>query len=125
MQHQFHFGKKFYLDHKTGYWISTDHPRVRAHVWVWRNEKGPIPRKHHVHHIDGNKSNNDISNLDCLHERDHYRLHLTDEKRQWARKWIEEIRPLTKEWHKSEEGRKWHRQHAKEMNWGKFDLPLK
>lgn len=112
MEHQFHFGKKFYIDKKTGYWISTTEPRIRAHVWVWINTKGEIEKFHHIHHKDGNKSNNDVGNLDKILDKDHYKLHLTDEKREWSRQWANEIRPLTKEWHRSEEGRKWHVEHG-------------
>ena len=118
MQHQYHFGKKFYIDKKTGYWISTCCPKVRAHVWVWRKTNGSIPKTHHVHHKDGNKSNNNINNLECLHRSDHFKVHLTEERRQWSRKWAEVIRPLTKVWHRSEEGRKWHREHGKKV-WAK------
>lgn len=113
MEHQIHFGKKFYQDKKTGYWISTTSPRIRAHVWVWINHHGDIPKKHHVHHIDENKSNNDISNLQCLSATAHLSGHITEEKKEWAKKWVEVIRPMTKEWHASEEGRAWHREHGK------------
>jgi hypothetical protein len=43
---------------------------------------------------------------------DHQRSHWTKEKREQARKHAEKIRPLTKEWHASEEGRKWHKNHG-------------
>jgi len=112
MQYQFHFGKKFYLDHKTGYWISTTCPKIRAHRWVWENINGKIPKNCHIHHIDENKSNNDISNLKCLYYEDHLSLHVNEESRQRAREWINQIRPLTKKWHRSEEGKKWHSIHA-------------
>src|SRR5689334_25155265 len=112
MEHQYHFGKTFYLDKKTGYWISTSCPKIRAHVWVWINHNGDIPKKHHIHHIDENKSNNNIENLRCIHYHEHYRLHITEEKREWSRKWIEVIRPLTKKWHASEEGLQWHSKHG-------------
>ena len=34
-----------------------------------------------------------------------------EEKKEWVKKHLEEIRPLTKEWHKSKEGREWHKKH--------------
>ena len=113
MQHQIYFGRKFYLDKKNGYWISTDCPRIRAHVWVWINNFGEIEKGMHIHHIDENKSNNDISNLRKITVRHHISQHMTPEKIERAKEWIGTIRPLTKEWHASEEGIKWHSNHAK------------
>lgn len=113
MDYQFHFGKKFYLDKKTGYWISTTMPKIRAHVWVWEsfnNEK--VPKGFHVHHVDGNKSNNDISNLLLMHPKQHVNHHFTDERREKARKHVNNIRSLTKAWHASEEGKAWHKFHG-------------
>ena len=112
MEHQNHFGKKFYQDKKTGYWISTTSPRIRAHVWVYENHHRNISKGFHIHHIDGNKSNNEISNLQALSVKDHFSKHDSEERRKKNLKHIEEIRPLTKEWHCSEEGIEWHRQHG-------------
>lgn len=114
MEHQLHFGKKFYLDKKTGYWISTCCPKVRAHVWVWINHYGKIEKGLHIHHIDGNKSNNHISNLQIISPKYHVYIHLTEERRKKASEWMEIIRPLTKSWHSSEKGHKWHSNHAKQ-----------
>ena len=114
MVHQIHFGRKFYLDKKKGYWISVDYPRVRAHVWVWKKIKGSIPKDHHIHHIDENKSNNSIDNLQCLHKTKHLSIHASKEEvKERSRKLMDQIRPLTKKWHASEEGRKWHSEHGK------------
>ena len=112
MQYQEHFGKKFYLDHKTGYWISTTCPKIRAHVWVWIHHHCEVEKGFHIHHIDGNKSNNDISNLKKMSEHDHLSHHMTTERRKWAREWVGVIRPLTKKWHSSEEGHLWHKKHG-------------
>lgn len=112
MQYQEHFGKRFYLDQVTGYWISTCCPKIRAHRWVWMCNHGEIEDGFHIHHIDGNKSNNNIENLQKVKESEHYKMHLTEERRDWARKWAEVIRPLTKSWHRSEEGRAWHKKHG-------------
>lgn len=45
------------------------------HRYVWMKERGLIPPKYHVHHIDGDKSNNKIENLTLLHASEHTRLH--------------------------------------------------
>lgn len=113
MEHQIHYGKKFYLDHKTGYWICTNKKKIRAHRWVWENNLGEISEGFHIHHKDGNKSNNHISNLEMISAFDHLSLHASlPENKEKSRKWCEVIRPLTKEWHRSEEGKKWHIEHG-------------
>lgn len=47
---------------------------------VWMSVNGPIPldedgRTYEIHHIDGNRSNNCISNLKCVSIKDHYNIH--------------------------------------------------
>lgn len=47
---------------------------------IWSDHFGPIPkdefnRSYEIHHIDGNRSNNDISNLQCVTLREHYDIH--------------------------------------------------
>lgn len=122
VDHQEHFGRLFYKDLKTGYWISTDYPRIRAHQWVWINIHGKIPKGLHIHHKDENKSNNSIDNLSILDPSQHQALHykLNPLKREKARKWINEIRPLASKWHGSEEGIAWHKYHAAKERFGKW-----
>src|SRR6185295_18972098 len=111
MEHQIHFGKKFYKDLKTGYWISTSAKKIRAHVWVWERHNGRRPKGFHVHHKDENKSNNDISNLEIIEAQKHMALHMSaPERKQQSSKLAEKIRPLTKAWHASEDGRRWHKE---------------
>lgn len=48
---------------------------------IWERNFGPIPiddlgRSYHIHHIDGNRNNNDVTNLLCLSAEEHYLLHL-------------------------------------------------
>ena len=120
-EHQEHFGRLFYQDKKIGYWISIDYPRIRAHRWVWINIHGDIPKGYHIHHKDEDKSNNAITNLELIEASRHCRIHMTKEKREWASKWVEVIRPLTKAWHASEEGKKWHIYHAEKCKFGKWE----
>ena len=112
MEHQFHFEKKFYQDKKTGYWISTACPKIRAHVWVWKCHFGEIEKGFHIHHIDGNKSNNDISNLEKLTVKQHISKHDSPQRKKANKAHFDEIRHLTKEWHASPVGIEWHRQHG-------------
>lgn len=89
---------------------------VYLHRQVWEDQYGKIPDGYQIHHKDGDTANNDISNLELLENSEHQRLHggtLSDAERDKLRKRVDEIRHLTVKWHRSEEGRAWHREHAK------------
>lgn len=48
---------------------------------IWQDHYGPIPvdeigRSYEIHHIDGNKKNNNITNLIALSIKDHFEIHL-------------------------------------------------
>lgn len=125
MIRQEHFGKKFYLDKKTGYWISTCCPKIRAHRWVWNNIHGIIPKGYHIHHKNEDKSDNRIENLELIHSFRHLSLHANKpENKERMRKVAEKYRDLTKLWHASEEGKTWHRLHAIKCKFGLND-PIK
>jgi len=112
-KHQIHFNKKFYIDKDKGYWISTTCPKIRAHAWVWINNRGSIPKGCHIHHKDGDKSNNSIENLELMAQSEHLKLHmLTPERRKQSKDAADKYRHLTKAWHASEEGRAWHKAHG-------------
>jgi hypothetical protein len=87
------------------------------HRDVWREKHGEIPKGFHVHHKDGDPANNDILNLECVSGKDHFVLHKetrsTNSKRPEHLALLERIRPMTVDWHKSDEGRAWHRENAK------------
>lgn len=47
---------------------------------LWKSHNGSIPidsegRPYEIHHIDGDRSNNDISNLVCVSIKEHYAIH--------------------------------------------------
>lgn len=117
-------GIRFYRDGK-GYWLGQTkgadgrQHRIRLHTYVWEKHNGPIPDGYEIHHIDRNTDNNEIKNLVMLTVEEHRALHaslLTDEKRQAYRENLDKTaRPKAKEWHASEEGRKWHSMHGKEV----------
>lgn len=46
-----------------------------THRLVWEYHNGPIPHNHEIHHIDEDKTNNNISNLFMIEERLHGSLH--------------------------------------------------
>lgn len=45
------------------------------HVIVWEKFFGKIPDGYQIHHIDGNKANNDIENLQLVTALEHRRIH--------------------------------------------------
>ena len=60
-----------------GYWrvVGRDGKWHRLHRACWEAYNGPIPKTWVVHHIDGNRQNNAIANLQCMLHGDHTRLH--------------------------------------------------
>lgn len=110
---------KFTRDNKTGYYLNST-IRKRLHRYVWEFYNGDIEKGFDIHHIDGNKSNNDISNLAKLPRSKHAEYHgniQTDElinKKRVNMK--EKVLPAAIEWHRSEEGRKWHSKHSLEIS---------
>lgn len=111
--HQQHFGRLFYLDKQKGYWISTTSPRTRAHQWIWFNHHGKQPKGYHLHHKNGDKSDNRIDNLELISASRHSSIHMQcPERKKFAAENCNRIRPLTKKWHASVEGRKWHIAHG-------------
>jgi len=42
---------------------------------IYENNKGKIPKGYEIHHIDGNRNNNDISNLISISIQEHYDIH--------------------------------------------------
>lgn len=111
-------GYKFRKDKKSGYWLcSTLHKRL--HRYIYEKYNGKIPEGMQVHHIDHNKDNNEISNLMLLTRKEHDRIHfeeMTEEEKERRRKNLKEnAMPKAKEWHKSEEGRKWHLEHYEKV----------
>ncbi len=59
------------------YYISTKKNNgALLHRLVYEKHYGPIPKGFVVHHIDGDKSNFDISNLVLLSNSNHHSLHM-------------------------------------------------
>jgi hypothetical protein len=64
------YGRVRYIDQETG------EPCFEfLHRLVWEHYNGPIPEDHCIHHIDGDITNNRISNLACVAKDDHSRMH--------------------------------------------------
>lgn len=94
----------------------------RLHREVWQYHNGEVPSGYHVHHIDGDRSNNSIENLALMEGRDHLSEHMKAPDRvEHSKKAIEIARVAASKWHGSEDGREWHSHHGKE-NWQKREM---
>lgn len=111
-KYQYFDGVKFTRDEKTGYYLNST-IRKRLHRFVWEYYNGPIPKGYVVHHIDEDKSNNAIENLELMKLGSHSRLHLSEYARKNYKRMMSNLdevaRPAANEWHKSETGREWHK----------------
>ena len=72
LQHVEFNGRK-YTRRNTGYYGCTTESRQLLHRDVWEHHKGPIPDGWDIHHIDCNRENNTIDNLECLPKAEHTR----------------------------------------------------
>ncbi len=48
-----------------------------VHRLVWEDNNGEIPKSNIVHHINGDKKDNRIENLQCLSRSEHRTKHLS------------------------------------------------
>lgn len=103
-------GERFYL---CGNYYQ--HKGRRLHRVIWEHYHGAIPYGYDVHHIDGDRSNNNIKNLMLLPRSIHHALHMSDENRKiQSRKSIKIASAHAKEWHKSKAGLEWHSKQGKD-----------
>lgn len=54
---------------------------MSKHRKIWESINGPIPKdefgfSYEIHHIDGNRKNNDITNLMCVSIQEHLNIHM-------------------------------------------------
>ena len=108
--------RKYFLSYTTKN-LQRKNPKG-LHVAIWEYvHNQEVPKGYVVHHIDGNTFNNNPQNLECISLREHLELHkesrISYGKSEAGKKHLEEIRELASKWHKSEEGREWHKEHAK------------
>lgn len=78
------------------------------HREIYKNEVGEIPDGNHIHHIDKNPLNNDVTNLQCLTMQEHHSLHSREycnTHKEKIRANLDRIRPMTKVWQQSEAGK--------------------
>lgn len=93
----------------------------RLHRVVWEYFNGEIPDGFDVHHKDENTFNNSVENLEIIEQHKHQSIHIKKrvvENREWFDRFRTAGIEAAKVWHGSEEGNKWHSNHAKEMGFG-------
>ena len=67
-------GKKYTL-RNNGYLACTDGVRSSMHRDVWCFHNGEIPENYDIHHINGDKTDNRLENLEILPKSEHTKLH--------------------------------------------------
>lgn len=67
-------GRKFTL-RNNGYYGATTGDRAMMHRVVWEHHFGRIPHDHDIHHVDGDRLNNDLANLRLIAKAEHTRHH--------------------------------------------------
>jgi len=111
MKHAFFDGETFGLD-AHGYFCRSS-TNKKLHRCVYEYHFGKIEDGYHIHHKDFNKFNNNIYNLEKLSHSEHISLHA--KKRCLDKEWFDKFQSLgtesAKEWSKTDEGRKWYKQH--------------
>lgn len=113
------FNGKVYYKYQNEKYFTKGTSKLHRDVWEYHN--GKIKKGYHIHHKDFNKENNNINNLELLSAKDHSAIHENNRDDKFIQKrkeHLENIRPLTKIWHKSDEGKEWHKKHAKDFNFG-------
>src|SRR3990167_7766325 len=90
--------------------------RKSLHRRIWEEEHSTIPKGYHIHHIDGNKFNNSLTNLQLISASEHIKHHQEELSKnpsfiQHRTESLIKAREEAKEWHSSAEWKKWHIQH--------------
>lgn len=113
-------GKEYHLRESQGYFYKfTKGTTSLLHRIVWISHYGEIKKGYEIHHINGDKNNNEIENLQCLsirQHKEHHKNNMSDElKEKYRKNLTENVRPKANEWHGSTAGREWHRQQYETM----------
>lgn len=54
------------------------HKTCRIHRLVWETFNGKIPNGYVIHHIDGDRQNNKLNNLQMISTAEHHKIHLAE-----------------------------------------------
>ena len=119
------YGSRIYLRYpesphpSTSKYFRSSGKRI-LHRDVWSDQYGPIPKGYHIHHIDGDTTNNHISNLECLSRSQHRKHHMSlPGEMERLRHLAAQGRIAAREWHKTDEAHSWHVAQGK-SNWDKI-----
>jgi len=74
------FNGSKYTMRNTGYFGKTDGERTLLHRDMWEAANGKIPNGWDIHHVDEDKTNNALSNFQCLPKGEHSRQHQLNKK---------------------------------------------
>lgn len=116
-KYQWFNGLKFTRDDKTGYYLNST-IRERMHRYVWKFHHGEIPEGYQIHHIDHNRGNNDISNLQMISNHLHASMHGIEQNElhpDEMKARMDYARIYASKWHGSVKGKGWHKRHYQEM----------
>lgn len=63
----------------SGYIVITlpDGTKVPAHIYVWESKYGDVPEGYHIHHVNGDRTDNRSINLQLMSSEDHIRWHMS------------------------------------------------
>jgi hypothetical protein len=111
---------KYECDYRTGYFYRRleNDKRKAMHREIWEYYNGTIPDKHIIHHIDENKMNNDISNLECKHTRNHSVEHGKEFYKRNPEMYNTNLKKAVqkaKELHSKTHSKEWHKKHYENM----------
>lgn len=57
----------------------------KYHHYIWEKENPPVPKGFVLHHIDEDRFNNKIDNLQIITNSEHGKLHMTEERKEQSR----------------------------------------
>ena len=65
--------KRLYFRRKVYVWYEKRYEYLVLHRVIWADHNGPVPPGSVIRHKDGDPSNNEISNLECVKKEEHLR----------------------------------------------------
>lgn len=92
-------GVKYTLN--KGYYKTT----YALHRKIWEDTFGEIPLEYHIHHKNGDTTDNRLENLECIHKSKHHSIHFSAIRQVQAMQSLDS-RLKRKEWALSENGKK-------------------
>lgn len=66
--------------------------KVMLHRYVWEQHNGTIPEKMEIHHIDRNKENNEISNLEIVERKFHKAKHIAERDKEIQNRFLQSFK---------------------------------